>query len=56
MVYSIVFTDGIFLKIKVNGKIINKTIYIICRLIQKGTKKVYGKWGRKVLHLVWEYL
>ncbi len=43
-VYFIVWMDGISIKIRYNGKIINKTIYLVVGLSQEGMKQVLGMW------------
>ena len=43
-VYYIVWLDGIVFKVKQNGRIINKTVYIIVGLDSEGMKEVLGLW------------
>lgn len=43
-VYYIVWMDGIVLKIKQNGKYINKCIYLVIGLRKDGLKEVLGMW------------
>ena len=43
-VYFVVWMDGITIKIRHNGKIINKTIYLVVGLSQDGMKQVLGMW------------
>jgi putative transposase len=43
-VYFVVWMDGISIKIRHNGKIINKTIYLVIGLTQEGLKQVLGMW------------
>ena len=43
-VYFVVWMDGIPIKIRHNGKIINKTIYLVIGLTQEGLKQVLGMW------------
>ncbi len=43
-VYFVVWMDGISIKIRHNGKIINKTIYLVIGLTQEGMKQVLGMW------------
>lgn len=43
-VYFVVWMDGISLKIRSNGKIINKTIFLVIGLNNKGMKEVLGMW------------
>ena len=43
-VYFIVWMDGISIKIRHDGKIINKTIYLVIGLTQEGMKQVLGMW------------
>ena len=43
-VYFVVWMDGISIKIRHNGKIINKTIYLVVGLSQDGMKQVLGMW------------
>ena len=54
-IYLIVWMDGIVFKVRDNGKIINKTVYLCVGLKQNGLKEVFGMWGesRKVLHSGW---
>jgi transposase-like protein len=42
--YLIVWLDGISFKIRHNGKIVNKTIYLIIGLDTQGYKQVLGMW------------
>ena len=39
--------DGIVFKVRDNGKIINKTVYICVGLMQNGLKEVLGMWVGK---------
>jgi transposase-like protein len=43
-VYFIVWMDGISLKIRSNGKVINKTIFLVIGLNKEGMKEVLGMW------------
>jgi len=43
-VYFVVWMDGISLKIRTNGKIINKTIFLVIGLNNMGMKEVLGMW------------
>ncbi|MTI23418.1 IS256 family transposase [Fulvivirga kasyanovii] len=43
-VYFIVWMDGISFKVRQNGKVINKTIYLMIGLNNQGTKEVLGMW------------
>jgi len=43
-VYFIVWMDGIVIKIRHNGKVIGKTIYLIIGLNKDGLKEVLGMW------------
>lgn len=43
-VYFVVWMDGISLKIRSNGKIINKTIFLVIGLNNQGHKEVLGMW------------
>jgi len=43
-VYFIVWMDGITIKIRHNGKIIGKTIYLVIGLTKEGIKQVLGMW------------
>jgi transposase-like protein len=43
-VYFVVWMDGISIKIRHNGKITNKTIYLVIGLTQEGLKQVLGMW------------
>ena len=46
-VYLIVWMDGIVFKVRDNGKIINKTVYLCVRLKQNGLKEILGMWVGK---------
>jgi len=43
-VYFVVWMDGIVMKVRQNGKVQNKTIYLIIGLRQDGLKEVLGLW------------
>lgn len=43
-VYFVVWMDGISIKIRHNGKVVNKTIYLVIGLTQEGKKQVLGMW------------
>jgi len=43
-VYFVVWMDGISLKIRSNGKVINKTIFLVIGLNNHGMKEVLGMW------------
>ena len=43
-VYFIVWMDGIVFKVRQNGKVINKTIYLAIGLSREGYKEVLGMW------------
>jgi putative transposase len=43
-VYFVVWMDGISLKIGSNGKVINKTIFLVIGLNKEGMKEVLGMW------------
>ena len=43
-VYFVVWMDGISIKIRHNGKIVNKTIYLVIGLTREGLKQVLGMW------------
>jgi len=43
-VYFVVWMDGISVKIRQNGKVINKTIYLVIGLTQEDRKQVLGMW------------
>ena len=43
-VYYVVWMDGISIKIRHNGKIVNKTIYLVIGLTREGLKQVLGMW------------
>ena len=45
--YLIVWMDGIVFKVRDNGKIINKTVYLCIGLKQNGLKEVLGMWVGK---------
>jgi len=44
LVYFVVWMDGISLKIRSNGNIINKTIFLVIGLNNQGMKEVLGMW------------
>lgn len=46
-VYYAVWMDGIVLKIREDGKVVNKCIYIVIGLTQEGKKEVLGFWIEK---------
>lgn len=43
-VYFIIWMDGISFKVRHNGKVINKTIYLMIGLNNQGLKEVLGMW------------
>lgn len=43
-VYYIIWMDGIVMKVRHNGKVINKTIYLIVGVNKGGYKEVLGMW------------
>ena len=43
-VYYIIWMDGIVMKVRHNGKVINKTIYLIIGVNRDGYKEVLGMW------------
>jgi transposase-like protein len=43
-VYFVVWMDGILIKIRPNGKVHYKTVYLVIRLTQEGKKQVLGMW------------
>jgi transposase-like protein len=43
-VYLVVWMDGISFKVRHNGKIVNKTVYLIIGLDTRGYKQVLGMW------------
>jgi putative transposase len=43
-IYCIVWLDGIVFKVRHNGKVINKTIYLAVGLNTKGKKELLGLW------------
>lgn len=43
-VYLVVWMDGISFKVRHNGKIVNKTVYLIIGLDTQGYKQVLGMW------------
>ncbi len=43
-VYYIIWMDGIVMKVRHNGKVINKTIYLIIGVNKDGYKEVLGMW------------
>ena len=50
--YLIVWMDGIVFKVRDNGKIINKTVYLCVGLKQNGLKEVLGMWEERELILL----
>ena len=46
-VYLIVWMDGIVFKVRDNGKVMNKTVYLCVGLKQNGLKEVLGMWVGK---------
>lgn len=46
-VYLIVWMDGIVFKVRDNGKIINKTVYLCIGLRRNGLKETLGMWVGK---------
>lgn len=48
--YLIVWMDGIVFKVRDNGKIINKTVYLCVGLKQNGLKEVLGMWSTGYTH------
>ena len=46
-VYLIVWMDGIVFKVRENGKVINKTVYLCIGLTKNGLKEVLGMWVGK---------
>ena len=45
--YTIVWMDGIVFKVRENGKVINKTVYLCVGLNKEGFKEVLGMWVGK---------
>lgn len=45
--YMIVWMDGIVFKVRENGKVINKTVYLCVGLNKEGIKEVLGMWVGK---------
>jgi len=45
--YMIVWMDGIVFKVRENGKVINKTVYLCVGLNKDGLKEVLGMWAVK---------
>ncbi len=45
--YLIVWMDGIVFKVRENGKVINKTVYLCVGLNKEGLKEVLGMWVGK---------
>src|SRR5690606_2270347 len=43
-VYFMVWMDGVIMKVRQNGKIINKCIYLVLGLKKDGTKEILGMW------------
>ena len=46
-IYLIVWMDGVVFKVRDNGKIINKTVYLCVGLKQNGKKEIIGMWVGK---------
>lgn len=46
--YLIVWMDGIIFKVRDNGKVINKTVYLCVGLNKNGLKEVLGMWVGKI--------
>lgn len=46
-IYLIVWMNGVVFKVRNNGKIISKTVYLCVGLKQNGLKEVLGMWGGK---------
>ena len=46
----IVWMDGIVFKVRENGKVINKTVYLGVGLNKEGLKEVLGMWVGKNLY------
>ena len=42
--YFVVWMDGIVFKVRDNGKVINKTIYLAVGLNMQGKKELLGMW------------
>ncbi|TWV04226.1 IS256 family transposase, partial [Bacteroidaceae bacterium HV4-6-C5C] len=45
--YMIIWMDGIVFKVRENGKVINKTVYLCVGLNKDGLKEVLGMWVGK---------
>lgn len=43
-VYFVLWVDGLVFKVRQNGKVINKTVYVVIGLSNKGYKEVLGLW------------
>jgi len=43
-VYFMVWMDGVVMKVRQNGKVINKCIYLVLGLKKDGTKEILGMW------------
>ena len=43
----IVWMDGIVFKVRENGKVINKTVYLCVGLNKEGIKEILGMWVGK---------
>ena len=43
-VYFVLWVDGIVFKVRQNGKVINKTVYVVIGLSNTGYKEVLGLW------------
>lgn len=43
-VYFVLWIDGIVFKVRQNGKVINKTVYVVIGLSNQGYKEVLGLW------------
>lgn len=46
-IYLIVWMDGIVFKVRENGKVVNKTVYLCVGLNKEGIKEVLGMWVGK---------
>lgn len=43
-IYSIVYLDSMYFKVRSNGKIVNKTVYICLGYTMEGYKEILGIW------------
>lgn len=54
-VYFIVWMDGIVFKIRHNGKVINKTIYLFIGINRHGYTEVLGVWIKQAIQAIFPF-